>query len=176
MTRLLVFSVRWWRLSNIHHYRSHYRYCFVTCFFHSKGIFPMLLYSLLNCGCCSSLSRVWLCNPMDCSTHSYVLHHLPGFTRIHVHWVGDPIQSSHPLPPPSSFCLQSFQASRSFPMSWLFISGGQSIGASSFSIFFPVNIQGWIPLEWTGWISFDTKELLRVLSSITTWKHQFFGA
>ena len=39
-----------------------------------------------------------------------------------------------------SFCLQSFLAPESFPMSWLFASGGQSIGASG--IVFPMNIQG----------------------------------
>ena len=45
-----------------------------------------------------------------------------------------------------SFCLQSFPALRSFPMSWLFASGGQSIGASALASFLPVNIQGWFPL------------------------------
>ena len=44
-------------------------------------------------------------------------------------------------------CLQSFPASRSFPMSWLLASGGQSIGASASVL--PMNIQGWSPLGWT---------------------------
>ena len=44
-----------------------------------------------------------LCNPMDCSTLGFpVLHHLPEFTQIHVHWVSDAIQPSHPLSSPSS--------------------------------------------------------------------------
>ena len=47
-------------------------------------------------------------------------------------------------------CLQSFPASRSFQMNQFFPSGGQSIGASA-SVF-PVNIQDWFPLGWTGWI------------------------
>ena len=45
-----------------------------------------------------SLSRVWLCNPMDHSTPGLPVHHqLPEFTQTHVHWVGDAIQPSHPL-------------------------------------------------------------------------------
>ena len=49
-----------------------------------------------------SLSRVWLCNPMDYSTPGLPVHHqLPEFTQTHVHWVGDPIQPSHHLLYPS---------------------------------------------------------------------------
>ena len=58
--------------------------------------------------------------------------------------------------PPSAicfFCLQSFPASRSFPMSQPFTSGSQSIGASALASFFPMNIQSW-SLELTGLISF----------------------
>ena len=53
-------------------------------------------------------------------------------------------------------CLQSFKALGSFPMSWLFASGGPNIGASA-SVF-PVNIQGWFPLGWTGLLSLQSKE------------------
>ena len=50
-----------------------------------------------------SLSRVWLCNPMDCSTPGFPVHHqLPEPTQTHVHCVGDAIQPSHPLSSPSS--------------------------------------------------------------------------
>ena len=48
--------------------------------------------------------------------------------------------------------LQSFPASGSFPMSWFFTSGGQSIGASALASVLPMNIQGWFPLGWTGLI------------------------
>ena len=76
-----------------------------------------------------SLSCVWLCEPMDCSTPGFpVLHHLPEFAQTHVHWVSDAIQPSHPVDPLS--CFQSFLASGSFPKRQLFASGGQSIGAS----------------------------------------------
>ena len=49
-----------------------------------------------------------------------------------------------------SFCLQSFQASGSFPVSWLFASGGLSIGASTSASVLPMNIQDWFPLVLTG--------------------------
>ena len=49
-----------------------------------------------------SLSRVWLCDPMNCSTPGLLVHHqLPKFTQTHVHRVGDAIQPSHPLSSPS---------------------------------------------------------------------------
>ena len=49
-----------------------------------------------------SLSRVWLCNPMNCSTPGLPVHHqLQESTQIHVHWVSDAIQPSHPLLSPS---------------------------------------------------------------------------
>ena len=48
------------------------------------------------------------------------------------------------------FCLQSFPASWSFSMSWLFASGGQSNGASASARVLPVNIQGWFPSALSG--------------------------
>ena len=69
--------------------------------------------------------------------------------------------------------LQSFPASESFPMRQLFAWGGQSIGASASVL--PVNIQDWFPLGWTGCISLQSKELWRVFSNTTVWKHQFFS-
>ena len=71
------------------------------------------------------------------------------------------------------FCPQSFPASVSFPMSQLFVSGGQSIGASASVL--PMNIQGWFPLGLTGLISLESKGLSRIFFSITVWKHKFFG-
>ena len=61
-----------------------------------------------------------------------------------------------------SFCLQSFPASGSLPMSWLFTSGGQNIGASASVSVLPMNIQGWFHLGLTGWISLLSKGLPRV--------------
>ena len=51
---------------------------------------------------------------------------------------------------PFSSCLQSFPASGSFQMRWLFALGGQSIGALVSATVLPVNTQNWLPLGWTG--------------------------
>ena len=85
-------------------------------------------------------------------------------------WYHPTVSSS--VAPFSSF-LQPFLSSESFPMSQLFTSGGQSIGASAAAL--PMNIQGWFPLGLIGLISFLSKGLSWVFSSITVWKHQFFS-
>ena len=111
---------------------------------------------------------------MDCSmSGSSVLHYLPEFTQIHVHWVRVTILPSYPLPLPSlAFTLSQHQGLPSelalcirWPKYWSF----------SFSIIFPMNIQGWFPLRLTGLISLLSKRLSRVFSSTTVQKHQFFG-
>ena len=70
-----------------------------------------------------------------------------------------------------------FPRIRVFQMSQLFASGGQSIEVLASTSVFPVNIQDWSPLGWTGWISLLFKGLSRVFSStsITVQKHQFFS-
>ena len=69
--------------------------------------------------------------------------------------------SSHPQP---------FPASRSFPMSQLFISGDQNIEVSASASVLPKNTQDWSPLGWTGWISLQSKGLSRVFSNTTVQK------
>ena len=64
---------------------------------------------------------------------------------------------------PFSSCPQSFPASGSFQMSQLFASGGKNIAVSASTSVLPVNTQDWSPLEWTGWISLQSKGHLRVL-------------
>ena len=76
---------------------------------------------------------------------------------------------------PFSSCPQSLPASESFPMSQLFAWGGQSTWVSALASFLPKKSQGWSPLEWTGWISLQSKGLSRVFSNTTVQKHQFFG-
>ena len=71
--------------------------------------------------------------------------------------------------------LYSFAASGSFLVSQFFASGAQSIGASASASVLLVNIQGWFPLRWTGWISLQSKGLSRVFSNTTVQKHQFFS-
>ena len=99
--------------------------------------------------CSASQSCPTLCNPMDCSMPGFlVLNHLLESAKIHVHWVGDAIQPSHPpLPPsPPAFNLSQHQG--------LF--------------------QGWFPLGFTGLISLLSRGPSRVISSTMTGKHQFF--
>ena len=88
-------------------------------------------------------------------------------------WWSHPTVSSSVVPFSSS--LQSFPASGSFPISRLFASGGQSIGASASAAVLPMNIHNWFPLGLTGLISLQSKGLSRVFSSTTIWKYQFFS-
>ena len=99
-----------------------------------------------------------LCNPTDCITPDFpVLHHLPEFAQTHVHWVDDAIQPSYPLVTPFSSFPHSLPASGSFPVSHLFVSGGQSIGVSTSASVLPMNIMGWLPLGLIGLISLLSK-------------------
>ena len=105
------------------------------------------MFTQLCCCCCRSATRLCptLCDPVDCSTPAFpVLRHFLELAQTHVHWVGDAIKPSHLLS--FSYCLQSFPASGSFPMSWLFLLGGQSIGVSALASVLPMNIQDWFPL------------------------------
>ena len=77
---------------------------------------------------------------------------------------------------PFSSCRHSFPASGSFPKSWLFTSGGQSIGASASASVLPVNVQDQFPLGLTGLSSLLSKGFSRVFSNTTVQKHQFFSA
>ena len=87
-----------------------------------------------------------LCDPMDCNTPGFPVHHqLRERAQTPIHPVGDAIWISSSVVPFSS-CLQSFPASGSFQMSHFFTLGGQNIGSFSFSIR-PSN-------EYSGLISF----------------------
>ena len=68
----------------------------------------------------------------------------------------------------------SFPSIRSFPVSWLFTSGGQSIGALASAL--PMNIQSLFPLGLTGLISLLSKGLSNMFTSTTVQKHPFFIA
>ena len=121
-----------------------------------------------------------LCDPMNHSTPG--LHARPpcpspspgvhSNSRPSSRWCHSAISSSVI---PFSSCPQSLPASESFPMSQLFAWGGQSTGVSALGSFLPKDTQGWSPLEWTGWISLQSKGLSRVFSNTTVQKHQFFG-
>ena len=79
-------------------------------------------------------------------------------------WWCHPTISSSVIP--FSSCLQSFSASGSFPMSQLFISGGQSTGASASASVLPMNIQDWFPLGLTGLIFWQSKGLSTVFMTV----------
>ena len=135
--------------------------------------------------CSVAQSCLTLCDLLDCST--------PGFPVLHYLWV---CSNSGPLSwwccptisfsvAPFSSCPQSFPASGiknqrsqhpSFPVSWLFISGGQSIGVSASASVLPMNIQGWFLLGLTGLISLLFKRFSRVFSNTAVHSHQFYGA
>ena len=102
-------------------------------------------------------SCLTLCNPIDCSTPGFPVHHqLQELTQTHVHQVSDVIQPSHPLSSPlllpSTFASISVFSNES---------GGQSIGAAASASVLPMNIQ-WFPLSLTGLISLQSKGLSRV--------------
>ena len=102
-----------------------------------------------------------------------VYHHIAEFAQIHVLCIGDGIQSSFSVIP--FFCLQSFPASGSFPMTSLFTSGDQSIGTSDSTSVLLMSIQGWFPLRLSVFDSLLSKEITWDFSSTTVWKHQCFS-
>ena len=135
-------------------------------------VFNVVCWPVLDLG----LEQLGLCLNPACNGHPYTELTLRALTLLGLLPSIPPdcvIQPSHPLPPPFSSCPQSFPAAESFPMSQLFTSGGQSIGASASVL--PVNIQGWFPVRLTGLISLQSKGLSRVFSSTTVRKHKFFG-
>ena len=92
------------------------------------------------CYCSVAESCLTLCNPMDCSTPGFpVFHYFPEFAQTHVHSVDDTIQPFHPRLPPSPPALNLSQHHSLFPGSWLFVSGGESPGASASTSVFPMN-------------------------------------
>ena len=100
-------------------------------------------------------SCLTVCHPMDCSTPGLPVHHqLLEPTQTHVHWTGDAIQPSHPLLlPPSIFPrIRVFSNDSVLRIRW------PSTGVSASASVFPVNIQDWFPLGWTGWISLSPRD------------------
>jgi len=110
------------------------------------------------------LSCVWLFVTPRTAAHqvscpSTTLRAYPNSCPLH-HWCHPTISTSVIL---FSSHLQSFSASGSFPMSWFFPSGCQSIGISGSASVLPMNIQDWSHLGWTGWISLQSKGLKNLL-------------
>ena len=126
-----------------------------------------VLFSYFSC-------YVWLCNPMNCSMPHATLSLTISQSLLRIMSSEAVIPSNHLiLYCPLSLCSQYFPVSGSFPMSQIFPSGDQSIGASASVL--PMNIQGWFPLGLTGLILLS-KGLSRVSSNTIVQKHQFVGA
>ena len=116
-----------------------------------------------------------LCDPIVWSTAAFpVLHHLPEFVQTHVHWVGDAIQTSHPLssPGPPVFNLSQLRAFSN--ESYLHIRW-PNVGPLGSPSVLPINIQDWFPLQLTGLSSLRSKGLSRAFYCMTVWKQQFYG-
>ena len=135
---------------------------------------------VLQDDCCSvAKSYPTLCHPIgySLSSLSFTISRVCSNSWPLTWWCHPTISSSIT---PFSSCSQSFPESGSFPMSWLFTSGGQSTGDSVSASVLLMNIQGWFPLGMTGslktgLISLQSKWLSRVFCSTTIQKHQFFS-
>ena len=129
------------------------------------------------CFCSVHKLCLTLWHSVDCSMPgSHVLHYLPEFAQIHIHWVGDAILLLHsltPPPPPFAFSLTPNQGIFqwvSFCIRWPKYWSFQSFHISV------LNIQGWFTLGLTSLILLLSKGLSRDFSNTTIQKHQFFGA
>ena len=129
-------------------------YCFI---FHIGVLYNAVLVSAVQWSAVQSAiqfssvvqSCLALCDTMDCSMPGFaVLHHFPGLAQTHELVMPfnllNPLHSLH-------FWFQSFPASSSFPVSQIFTSGGQSIGAPASTSVLPMDIQDWFSLGWK-WI------------------------
>ena len=109
-----------------------------------------------------------LCNPMNCSTPGLpVPHQLLEFTQTHVHRVGDAIQPSHPLSPPSPPAPNPSQHQGLFQWVNSLHEVAKVLEFQLQASILPMNTQDWSPLGWTGWISLQSKGLSRVFSNTT---------
>ena len=127
-------------------------------------------------GCCCSVAQLFLtlCDPMDCRMPGFpVLYHLRELSQTHVHWVGNAIQPSHLLSPPSpAFSLSQHQglfqwvgSSIRWPNYWSF----------SFSISFSSEYSGLISFKIDWFDPLEVQETLKhLLQHATVQKHQFF--
>ena len=123
-----------------------------------------------------SLSRVWLFVTPWIAAHQASLSITNSQSSLKLMSIESVMPYSHLiLCRPLLLCPQSLPASESFPMSQLFTWDGQSIGVLALASVLPVNTQDWSPLEWTGWISLQSKGFSRIFSNTTLQKHQFFS-
>ena len=139
---------------------------------HELSVLSFLLEVVIQFSSVQSFSHIWLfATPWMQHARPPCPSPTPGVhsdSRPSSQWCHPAISSSvvH-----FSSCPQSFPKSRSFPMSQLFTWDGQSFGVSALASVIPMNTQDWSPLEWTGWISLQSKGLSRVFSNTTVQKY-----
>ena len=124
-----------------------------------------------------SLSRVWLFSAPWITARQASLSITNSQSLPKLMCIESVMPSSHLILSRPLLLLPPIPPSiRVFPMSQLFAWGGQSIAVSALASFLPKNTQDLSPLEWTGWISLQSKGLSIVFSNTTVQNHQFFGA
>ena len=149
----------------------------------TKLVIPIMYYSEKNsnphektdCSRCCSVARLCLtlCDPTDVA-HQTSLSFTISWRLLKLMSIELVMPSNYQYP---LLLLPSvFPASGSFPVNWLFTSGGKSIEVSVSASVLPMNDQGWFPLGFTGLIFLMSKGLSRVFSSTTVQKHQLFSA
>ena len=114
--------------------------------------------------------------PLTAAHQASVLHYLPKFEKIHVHWVNYAIQPSHPLSSPflPALSLSQHQGLFQWVSSWHQVA--KILELQLWPSVLPMNIKGCFPLGLTCLMSLQSKGLSGVISSTTARKHQFFGA
>ena len=136
-------------------------------------------FSSLNSQCLPYYFAYCCCCSVTVMSNSLWPHRLAASLSLAISWNLLKLMSIESVMPSNHLILchhllllpSVFVSIRVFPLSWLFTSGGHSIGASASASVLPMNIQDWFPLGWTGLISLQPKGLSRVLSSTTVQKH-----
>ena len=154
LSALIVYSFNIWKLNRNFHWSVNFSVVDVQLLIH---IWPFVTPWTAACQAFLSLTISWS---------------LPKFMSMNWWWYTTILSSATIF----FFSLQSLPASRSFPLSQLFSTGGQSIGVSASASVLPMNIQDWFPLGLTGLISLQSMGLSRVFSSTKVRNHQFFSA
>ena len=117
-----------------------------------------------------------LCDPMNHTACQASLSITSSWSSLrHIHRVSDAIQPSHPLSSPSSPAPNPSQHQSLFQ--WVNSSHevAKVLEFSALASVLPKKSQGWSPLQWTAWISLQSKGLSRVFSNTTVQTHQFFS-
>ena len=130
-----------------------------------KNTYVGVFSSVQSLSCVQLFATPWTA---ACQTSLSITNSQRLLRLMSIEWWCHPAISSSVVP--FSSHLQSFPASGCFPVSQFFTSGGQSIGVSASASVLSMNIQGWFPLGWTGWISLQSKGLSRESSPTPQFK------